>query len=202
MMLPISSVANSHKVSLTRNYPAFSARTDDEDEYEYKKSNTGKKIMPFVAVAETIIASVALRASMGKEFRAGKAGNWGFATAVAICSVLMAAVGLGVGAIIDACSNNTIQKDAYRFSAKGDVPPDTNKGKITGLIIGSGLGLRHLLGHGSAAAKAFGFGLSAACWTFYCGIYDYAVNKSRDELEARKNPTAAEETQPEVQKNA
>lgn len=194
MMLPISSVANSHKVSLTRNYPAFSARTDDEDEYEYKKSNAGKKIMPFVAVAETIIISVASRASMGKElFKAGKAGNWG---AVAIGSVLMAAVGLGVGAIIDACSNNTIQKDAYKFSAKGNVPPNTNKGKITGLIIGSGLGLLHLLGHGSAAAKAFGFGLSAACWTFYGGIYDYAVNKARDELEARKNPTEAEETQP------
>lgn len=177
-MLTVSSVSNNRRLNSIKNNPTFSAMTDNGNEYQ--KTNAGKKAIPAVFAAQTLISG-AILAKASKGISKGV-----LAVGTVIGAAVMAVLGLGVGAIVDAISNRTIRKDADKYAETGNIPQNTNHGKRNGLGIGLGLCLISLLrGNKETPAfnKAFSFALTLAAYTFYGGVYDHSVNKFRENLQ-------------------
>lgn len=192
------------QVGVISNNQIFSGKIKKTEKgNEYEKSNEGKKYAPLCMFASTGI-SMAIDKALDKFSPAGyllfeaKNGNKNAYAAIAGTVVIIGAISIGIGAIIDAIINKTRRNDTDKFAKTGEISKKTNKGKINGAIIGIGTGaLSLLLSHKPLRTMgASGFKvvpMEIASWAALGAIYDHGVNKFRAQLDKKEQKIDKEE---------
>lgn len=155
-----------------RNTQTFSGRiAETELGNEYEKCNTGKMINPLINMGLGVITYSTVSIPRGGNKAAG----------LLFVLPLAALGGFIEGAITDAVINSRRKKDTDMLAIKGEVKEKTNNGKIITGGIGLALGALTALSRRRMIDLPISFA-NALTWGT---IYDYEVNKSREQLKSQ-----------------
>lgn len=160
------------------NNQTFSAKTKQGNEYQ--KSNTGKMLTPLVMLGATALAIPFDKTNLDGYllFKSKEKPALAITASIAV----LAAIGVGIGAIVDAISNKTMRKDADEFAKTGEVQQNTNKGKKICAGIGLLSGIASVLFSPKRASDFIDIPRELIAYTALGFMYDNTVNAFRDKL--------------------